>query len=389
MDETVDMSGFYTDPWAGSYDTSMSNFDPGLFDTSSLLGDLSGVDFGGLLGDMTGGMDYSSLFGVQPDYTSMFPDTSSVDYGVNSYDPFGTNDTYNFDTGGYDAGPADMSSYVGDAANMASELDTGTPSDLHGGSSVFNSPLPEGDVANTLFKDANSEQSVIDYVSSRSDLSMDEKIALLQDMKQSLGYVEPGAYSPTSPVVSPDEQKTSVASTAGSQYALPKAPTGSSGGSSGGGSSSQPKQETKTPLQQGTANALSLLNMLAPLLTKGLKAPAGKDSKGTTGMSWVRPQNKAAGGRISNGPNKTSIGALGLLKAHTKGQDDVVPVAAAGGEYVMDADTVSALGDGNTAAGAKVLDGMRQEVRKHKRSAPADKIPPKAKSPLAYLAGAK
>jgi hypothetical protein len=379
MDEDyVDMSGgqFYTDPWGGAFDTNMGNFDPGLYDTSSLYGDLGGMDFSNLFGDPTGGMDYSSLFGVQPDYTSLFPDVSSL-YGDMS--GFNTDPFANIDT----------TSYAGDAANVASELDTGAPSNLYGDSAVFRDPLPEGEVVNQLFKDANPEQqNLIDYALSRSDLSMDEKIALLQDMKQSLGYVEPGAYDKNSPVVNPDEQKTSVASTAGSQYALPKAPTGgSSGGGSGGGS--QPKQEQKSPLQQGTANALSLLNMIAPFLTKGLKAPAGKDSKGTTGMSWVRPQSKAAGGRISNGPNKTSVGALGLLKAHTKGQDDVIPVAAAGGEYVFDADTVSALGDGNTDAGAKVLDGMRQQVRKHKRSAPADKIPPKAKSPLAYLAGAK
>ena len=55
------------------------------------------------------------------------------------------------------------------------------------------------------------------------------------------------------------------------------------------------------------------------------------------------------------------------------------------GEYVFDADTVSSLGDGNNAAGAKKLDGMREEIRKHKRSAPPTKIPPKAKTPLSYL----
>ena len=52
----------------------------------------------------------------------------------------------------------------------------------------------------------------------------------------------------------------------------------------------------------------------------------------------------------------------------------------------MDADTVSALGDGNNAAGAKQLDQMREAIRSHKRSAPPSKIPPKAKSPLQYLA---
>jgi hypothetical protein len=57
----------------------------------------------------------------------------------------------------------------------------------------------------------------------------------------------------------------------------------------------------------------------------------------------------------------------------------------ADGEYVIDADTVAALGDGSSKAGAEVLDLFRENIRAHKRSAPTDKIPPKAKSPLEYL----
>jgi hypothetical protein len=56
-----------------------------------------------------------------------------------------------------------------------------------------------------------------------------------------------------------------------------------------------------------------------------------------------------------------------------------------GGEYVMDADVVAALGDGNTEAGAGALDVLRENVRKHKRSAPVHKIPPKAKPAAHYL----
>jgi hypothetical protein len=59
------------------------------------------------------------------------------------------------------------------------------------------------------------------------------------------------------------------------------------------------------------------------------------------------------------------------------------------GEYVIDADTVAALGDGSSKAGAQILDKFREEIRRHKRSAPADRIPPKAKNPLAYLKSAK
>lgn len=80
-----------------------------------------------------------------------------------------------------------------------------------------------------------------------------------------------------------------------------------------------------------------------------------------------------------------SGGALSLVKGGTGGQDDKVKANLSPGEYVMDADVVSALGDGNNDAGAKKLDQMREAIRAHKRSAPASEIPPKAKGALAYL----
>jgi hypothetical protein len=69
------------------------------------------------------------------------------------------------------------------------------------------------------------------------------------------------------------------------------------------------------------------------------------------------------------------------------GQSDSIPAMLADGEYVFDADTVAALGNGSNKAGAAMLDKMRQRIRKHKRSASHKNIPPKAKSPLEYLKG--
>lgn len=71
------------------------------------------------------------------------------------------------------------------------------------------------------------------------------------------------------------------------------------------------------------------------------------------------------------------------------GQDDLIDARLADGEYVFDADVVAALGDGSNKEGARKLDEMRAAIREHKRSAPVGKIPPKAKSPLAYLKGLK
>jgi len=67
----------------------------------------------------------------------------------------------------------------------------------------------------------------------------------------------------------------------------------------------------------------------------------------------------------------------------------VVPAKIADGEYVFPAAFVTALGGGDNRRGADILDGLREKLRAHKRAAPLDKIPPKAKSPLAYIGKTK
>ena len=67
----------------------------------------------------------------------------------------------------------------------------------------------------------------------------------------------------------------------------------------------------------------------------------------------------------------------------------VVPAQIADGEYVFPAAFVTALGGGDNKQGAKILDGLRHKLREHKRAAPINKIPPKAKSPLEYIEKAK
>lgn len=66
-----------------------------------------------------------------------------------------------------------------------------------------------------------------------------------------------------------------------------------------------------------------------------------------------------------------------------------IPAKIADGEMVFPESFVTALGGGDNKRGAKLLDEMRENLREHKRSAPTSKIPPKAKSPLDYLKMAK
>jgi hypothetical protein len=70
------------------------------------------------------------------------------------------------------------------------------------------------------------------------------------------------------------------------------------------------------------------------------------------------------------------------------GREDNIDAKLSENEYVIDAETVSLLGDGSPEAGAKKLDAMRKQIRQHKGKALASgKISPDAKeSPLQYLA---
>jgi hypothetical protein len=91
------------------------------------------------------------------------------------------------------------------------------------------------------------------------------------------------------------------------------------------------------------------------------------------------PATFKKGGRVKSSP-LNSIG----------GQADTIDAKLSEGEYVIPADVVSSLGDGNSLAGAKQLDAMLKNVRKQK--APAMRkgvLPPRAKSPLAYAGATK
>jgi hypothetical protein len=68
------------------------------------------------------------------------------------------------------------------------------------------------------------------------------------------------------------------------------------------------------------------------------------------------------------------------------GRADTVPARLSVGEYVIPADVVAHLGDGNTGGGAKQLDAMVKNVRTQKQA--GGKLPPPARNPLAYIGAA-
>lgn len=81
-------------------------------------------------------------------------------------------------------------------------------------------------------------------------------------------------------------------------------------------------------------------------------------------------------------------GPLSYIRGKGTGRSDEIPAYLSDGEYVIDAETVSMLGDGSNKAGASVLDKMREEIRSHKgKKLVKGKFSADAKSPLQYIKG--
>lgn len=104
----------------------------------------------------------------------------------------------------------------------------------------------------------------------------------------------------------------------------------------------------------------------------------------TNPAPWTpNPRGYAHGGQVQ-GALSEMLGA-GPVVGPGGGQDDAIPAAVSDGEYIFDADTVAAIGDGSTQEGARRLDEFRRNIRAHKRSAPPTKIPPRTKALDSYL----
>ena len=98
----------------------------------------------------------------------------------------------------------------------------------------------------------------------------------------------------------------------------------------------------------------------------------------------------ARGGALpSNHPStKGPLSSPGPVSGPGDGREDKIPAVLSDGEYVMDAETVSMLGNGSNKAGAQRLDEMRANLRKHKGGALSrGKFSANAKRPEAYFKG--
>jgi hypothetical protein len=101
-------------------------------------------------------------------------------------------------------------------------------------------------------------------------------------------------------------------------------------------------------------------------------------------------QRRARGGMMAAKGGASKARDTYAVRGPGTGRSDEIPALLSDGEYVIDAETVSMLGDGSGEAGAKRLDELRIKIRKHKgRNLAKGKFSANAKRPDKYLSGGR
>ena len=172
--------------------------------------------------------------------------------------------------------------------------------------------------------------------------------------------------------------------------------------------------ETGTPAQPGPAGGLGGTGVggIQQMIAQGQPVPqamvrgngqqlqaAGYILDPNT-QTWMPPQQLGQGTGFAMGGeadyfaqnadvpriSPTVSASGGFTQGPGTGRSDDIPARLSDGEYVIDAETVALLGDGSGSAGAKRLDEMRSNMRKHKsKNLAKGGFSHKAKSPEAYM----
>lgn len=165
------------------------------------------------------------------------------------------------------------------------------------------------------------------------------------------------------------------------------------------------KGPTKGPA--GTYSARPVTDWYRFGMGPAMDIPAGTDLSGATspyagyGPGTLGQETFKAVSGIPEQPTGMSHGGpMGYSRGSTResfavngpgtGRSDDIPAVLSDGEYVIDAETVALLGDGSSKAGAKRLDELRVNIRKHKgRNLAKGKFSVNAKRPEKYLSGGR
>ena len=168
------------------------------------------------------------------------------------------------------------------------------------------------------------------------------------------------------------------------------------------------QQQLAEALKQGAAQALqgvvgSVASIHGPEALRGdptatIRSLMAQSAPGSEGLPQGLPQGLARGGYpfqyLASRPGLPIRESFATGGGHgsfvppngMSGRSDQVEARLSPNEYVMDAETVSALGDGSPDAGAKKLDKFRSNIRRHKGKALAKgKFSPDAREPESYL----
>lgn len=119
--------------------------------------------------------------------------------------------------------------------------------------------------------------------------------------------------------------------------------------------------------------------------------PPGTANTQPLPVNTPRPSLKAQGGALGELDEEApGPGQSRHVRGAGDGTSDDIDAKLSDGEYVIDANTVSMLGNGSNEAGAKRLDQLRENLRKHAAKPMAKgKQFMKAKAPEAYMKGGK
>lgn len=114
------------------------------------------------------------------------------------------------------------------------------------------------------------------------------------------------------------------------------------------------------PLKQGKSQKTISKN-----ISEMIYAGHPQDQAIAAALNIARKVKKAAGGETGpTKPGEATTVHKGPIKAPVAGRTDHLPMHVASGSYVVPADIVSAIGEGNTETGFAILDHM-VKVRSH------------------------